>query len=101
MAAMSMRATIAFFLCAVWISAQSDNSARQELIASLDAVANVQLAERAKSIAKIRTRADMEKRKALVRRQILDLIGGLPAHPSPVTAKQFGTLSGEGFRMEK
>ena len=54
-------------LCAVCISAQSDNSARQKLIASLDALANSQLAERANSIGKIQSRADAEKRKALGR----------------------------------
>src|SRR6185295_4491992 len=101
MAAMNKRAALALFLCAAWIFAQSDNSARQKLIVSLDALANVQLAERAKSIAKIQTRADAEKRKDLVRRKILDLIGGLPARPSSVTAKQFGTLIGVGFRIEK
>jgi cephalosporin-C deacetylase-like acetyl esterase len=98
---MCKRATVALFLSAVWISAQSDNSARQKLMASLNTLANVQLAERAKSVAKVQTRADAERRKDLVRRKILDLIGGLPARPSSVTAKQFGTLSGGGFRVEK
>jgi cephalosporin-C deacetylase-like acetyl esterase len=98
---MSKRAVTAFFLCAVWIFAQPDNSARQKLIASLDALANVQLAERAKAVSKVQTRADAEMRKDLVRRKILDLIGGLPAHPSSVAVKQFGTLSGGGFRIEK
>lgn len=98
---MNKRTIFALFLCAAWIFAQSDNSARQKLIASLNAQANVQLAERAQSVGKILTRADAERRKDLVRHKILDLIGGLPAHPSSVTAKQFGTLSGAGFRIEK
>jgi cephalosporin-C deacetylase-like acetyl esterase len=98
---MSKRAIVGLFLCAVWIFAQSDNSARQKLIASLNAQANVQLAEREKAVAKVQTRADAEKRKDLVRRKILGLIGGLPVHPSSITAKQFGTLSGDGFRIEK
>jgi cephalosporin-C deacetylase-like acetyl esterase len=98
---MSKRAILALVLCAVWIFAQSDNSARQKLIASLDALANVQLGERAKSIGKVQTRTDAERRKDLVRRKILALIGGLPAHPNSITAKQFGTLSGVGFRIEK
>lgn len=89
------------FVFTVSIFAQSDNSARERLIASLNAQANVQLAERAQSVAKVQTRADAEKRKDLVRRKILALIGGLPAHPSSITAKQFGTLSGDGFRIEK
>ena len=36
-----------------------------------------------------------------VRQQILSLIGGLPAHSGPVAVKQFGSLSGDGFRIEK
>lgn len=98
---MTKRATITFFFCVVWIFAQSDNSARQQLIASLDKLANVQLAERAASVSKIQTRAGAERRKAQVRRKILDLIGGLPAHPASVAAKEFGTISGSGFRIEK
>jgi cephalosporin-C deacetylase-like acetyl esterase len=97
---MSKRASVALLLCAMWIFAQ-DNSARQKLITSLDAQADIQLAEREKTVAKIQTRADAERRKDLVRRKILDLIGGLPSHPSSITAKQFGTLSGDGFRIEK
>ncbi len=98
---MSKRTIAAVLLCATWMFAQSDNSARQKLIASLNAQANVQLAERAQSVAKVLTRADAEKRKDLVRHKILDLIGGLPKHSSSVTAKQFGTLVGVGFRIEK
>jgi hypothetical protein len=98
---MNKRAILALFLCATWIFAQSDNSAREKLIASLNALANSQLAERAQSVGKILTRADAERRKDLVRRKILELIGGLPAHPHSITAKQFGMLSGDGFRIEK
>lgn len=98
---MSKRAILALFLCAMWIFAQSDNSARQKLIAILNTQANVQLAEREKAVAKVQTRVDAEKRKDRVRRKILDLIGGLPAHPSSITAKDFGTLSRDGFRIEK
>jgi cephalosporin-C deacetylase-like acetyl esterase len=95
------KATLAMFLCAMRIFAQSDNSAREKLIASLNAQANVQLAERAKAVARVQTRADAEKRKDLVRRKLLALIGGLPARPSSIETKQFGTLSGSGFRIEK
>src|SRR5579862_8191225 len=104
MAAMNKRAIFALFLCATvlcttLIFAQSDNSARQKLVAGLNAQANVQLAERAQSVAKVQTRADLEKRKELVRRKILALIGGLPARSSSIAVKQFGTLSGNGFRI--
>jgi hypothetical protein len=61
----------ATFLCTTLLFAQSDNSAREKLIASLNAQANVQLGERAQSIAQIQTRADAKKRKDLVRRNVL------------------------------
>jgi len=94
------------FICAAILIAssalaQTDNSARDKLIQSLDDLATKQLAKRAQAMAKIQTRAEAEKRKDLVRRKILDLIGGLPAHQGPVAVKQFGTLAGDGFRIEK
>lgn len=98
---LNKKATLVLLLSAAWIFAQSDNSARQKLIASLNAQADVQLAERATAVARVQTRADAERRKDLVRRKVLALIGGLPAHPNSITAKQFGTLVGVGFRIEK
>lgn len=86
-------------------AAQSDNSARQKLIENLDAIADTQLAARAATMAKVRTRADAERHKQLVRGEILDSIGGLPAHRGPVAVKQFGTVASvaadAGFRIEK
>jgi cephalosporin-C deacetylase-like acetyl esterase len=89
---------------AAWALAQApapDNSARQKLIETLDAIANQQLAERAEAVARIQTQADAERRKKQVRERILGLIGGLPEHRGPVAVKQFGTLTGDGFRVEK
>lgn len=92
-------------ICAAMAVAQSDNAARQKLIERLDAIADPQLAERAKAIANIRTRSDAERRKPLVRGKILKLIGGLPERRGPVAVKQFGSVAGvaadSGFRIEK
>lgn len=90
--------------CVVWALAQTpapDNSARKKLIETLDAIADQQLAERASAIAHLQTRADAERRKAHVRETVLNLIGGLPEHHGPVAVKQFGSLSEDGFRIEK
>jgi cephalosporin-C deacetylase-like acetyl esterase len=87
--------------CVVWAAAQSDNGARQKLIETLDDIANKQLAERAQKVAGIQTRAAFEQRKAQVRAKILELIGGLPDRRGPVAVKQFGSLAGDGFRVEK
>lgn len=82
-------------------TAAPDNSARQKLIATLDTIAGQQLAERVSTIARIQNRAGAEERKSHVRETILRLIGGLPAHSGPVNVKQFGSLSEDGFRIEK
>ncbi len=79
----------------------TDNTARQKLIETLDGIADQQLAERADAVARIQTRADAERRKTQAREKILTLIGGLPEHRGPVAVKQFGTLTGDGFRVEK
>jgi cephalosporin-C deacetylase-like acetyl esterase len=87
--------------CALWAAAQSDTGARQRLIETLDAIANKQLEERAQKVAGIQTRAAFDQRKAQVRAKILELIGGLPEHRGPVAVKEFGSLTGDGFRVEK
>jgi cephalosporin-C deacetylase-like acetyl esterase len=88
-------------LCAGWATAQSDNKARQQLIETLDQIANKQLAERALRVAGIQSRAAFDQRKVQVRSKILELIGGLPEHRGPVAVKEFGSLTGDGFRVEK
>ena len=92
-----VRAAILIVSSAAWLIAQTDNSAREKLIQSLDDLALKQLAERAQAMAKIQTREEAEKRKALVRRKILDLIGGLPAHQGPVAVK--AVRNGGGRRI--
>ncbi len=96
-----LRAGALAIFCASWALAQSDNGARQQLIDTLDAIANKQLAERAQKVAGIQTRAAFDRRKAQVRAKILELIGGLPEHRGPVAVKEFGSLAGDGFRVEK
>ena len=86
---------------ALLAAAQSDNAARQRLIETLDEIANQQLAERARTVAGIQTRAAFDQRKTQVRAKILELIGGLPEHRGPVAVKEFGWLAGDGFRVEK
>jgi hypothetical protein len=74
---------------------------RQTLIDYLDGIAHTQLDARKEAVSPIQTRADAERRKAMVRQKIVDLIGGLPESGGPVVVKQFGTISGDGFRVEK
>ncbi len=81
--------------------AQTDNTARHRLIEALDGVANRQLAARAQTIAKIQDSAGADQRKILVRRKILDLMGGLPESRGPLAVKHYGALPGDGFHVEK
>ena len=74
---------------------------RQKLIDYLDGIAHSQLTARRQAMARIQTRADAERRRAMVHQKILDLIGGLPESRGPVVVKPFGTIAGEGFRVEK
>ncbi len=84
----------------VALAAQSEPS-RPQLVHYLNSIAQHQLEERARKIAAIHTQAQAEQRKTENRQKILDLIGGLPATRAPLSVQQAGTLSGEGFRLEK
>jgi len=74
---------------------------RQQLIDYLDGIAGTQLEARKQAVALIQTRADADRRKAAVRQKITALIGGLPQSTGPVIVKSFGTVTGDGFRIEK
>ena len=97
---LAARIALATFGASV-LFAQADNSARNKLIEMLDGIAGQQLAERAQTIARIQTKTQAEQRKKQVREEILGLIGGLPEHKGPVAVKEFGSLEGDGFRIEK
>jgi hypothetical protein len=72
-----------------------------ELIHYLDSIGQARLAERSGEIARLRSRADAERRKTAVREKILHLLGGLPERRGTVPVKEFGSVAGDGFRVEK
>jgi cephalosporin-C deacetylase-like acetyl esterase len=74
---------------------------RRELIAYLDALAFADLDRREAEVARIDTRAAAERRKAETKRTVLGLIGGLPTWRGPLAAKSYGTVEGDGFRVER
>lgn len=78
-----------------------DQEARQKLIVYLDGIADSQLKARQQAVAAIQDRATEERRKAMVREKILQLIGGLPESRGAVAVKQFGRLESDGFHVEK
>lgn len=87
-------------MAALLLPAQTPD-ARQKLIDSLDAIARTQLDARREAVARIQSRADAEKRREMVRRKVIELIGGLPESAGPAAVKTFGTVEGGGFRVEK
>jgi dienelactone hydrolase len=88
-------------LAACAVAARADNDAREQLIRRLNALAIVRLEERARSVARIQTRAEAERRQEQVRARILAMIGGLPETHAPLNAKMGGRLERDGFRIEK
>ena len=86
---------------ASFAAAAAAPDARQQLNAWLNQLGFAQLEARAQAIAAIHTRDQAERRKILARQQILRLIGGLPERRGPVPVRQFGSVPGDGFRVEK
>jgi cephalosporin-C deacetylase-like acetyl esterase len=76
-------------------------TALQKLNSYLNSIGIAQADQRSQNVAGIHTREAADQRQARVRSKILSLIGGLPDRNGPVPVKQFGAVSGDGFRVEK
>lgn len=72
----------------------------ERLVKWLDQSAQAQLAERARTIAAIRTPEQAEARRKQVRAKILELIGGLPAERTPLNARVAWTKDRGRFWIE-
>ena len=70
------------------------------LLMELNAVAQGQLRDRAKTVAAIRDTAAAQARQTQVRERILSLIGGLPEHHGPLNARVTKTTKRDGFVIE-
>ena len=71
------------------------------LLAWLDRIAQQQLDGRERAIAAIRTQADADRRKAMVRAKLTELIGGLPTYNGPLNARVTGRLQSDTHTIEK
>src|SRR3954453_3891291 len=74
---------------------------RQQLIAYLNSLATPRLEARRQAVAAITTRAAAERRHNEVRAKLLAKIGGIPDRAPNLQVQTFGTVNGDGFRMEK
>src|SRR5262249_39528470 len=90
-----------FLALAVLQNGPVNNDARNQLHSYIDGIIRSQLEIRKQAMARIRTRESADRRKKETREKILQLIGGLPEHSGPVAVKEFGMVSGDGFRVEK
>jgi len=59
------------------------------------------LKQRSEKMAEIKTRAQAEARQKYVRETLLRMLGGLPNNHDPLNAQVVGTISQEGFHIEK
>src|SRR5436305_7260434 len=71
------------------------------LLRWMDKIAQEELQAREDTIGKIRTVADAEGRKKIVREKIMQSLGGLPEYSGPLNARVTGIIHADGFTIEK
>jgi hypothetical protein len=79
----------------------SQQNSQDRLLGWMDQIAQEQLRRRETVLAGIRSVADAERRKQIVRQKILSLVGGLPDYPGPLNPRTTGTIMGDGYAIEK
>lgn len=101
MRALRRRCSALVIFAGLGVSARAQTTpALQQLNSYLNGIGIAQADARAQKVAAIRTRAEADRRQAEVRSTILKLIGGLPEGNRPVRVRPFGTVAGDGFRIE-
>lgn len=82
------------------VTAHAQTDALKQINAYLNNIGIAQTAQRAATVAQITTRRGAERRQTEVRAKIVNLIGGLPDHSTPLTVKHFAITQSDGFRIE-
>ncbi len=75
--------------------------ASDPFLAWLDRSAQQQLDNRERAVAAIRTQADADRRKEMVRHKLTELIGGLPTYSGPLNSRVTGQLQTDTHTIEK
>jgi len=78
-----------------------ETDAEKRLLHWMDGIAQGQLDARAKRINAVRTVEEAERRKAEVRKKILEIIGGLPEYDGPLNARVTGRIEKKRYIIEK
>ena len=71
------------------------------LLRWMNQLAQQELQARENAIAQIHTVADAERRKQLVRANIMEILGGLPDYNGPLNARITGQIQAESYTIEK
>src|SRR5579872_2989726 len=71
------------------------------LLRWMDRIAQKELDARDAVIANIKTVADAEQRKKVVREKLMEIMGGLPNYKGPLNARITGAIHTDGFVIEK
>jgi cephalosporin-C deacetylase-like acetyl esterase len=93
-------ALIVAMVCSVASLAQQQ-PAQDSFLQWMDKIAQAQLQAREDAVAKVRTVADADQRKRLVRANILEALGGLPDYSGPLNARVTGSIQAQGYVIEK
>src|SRR5689334_14108387 len=83
------------------LSAQEPAPAQDPLLHWLDHIAQQQLDQRERAIAAIRTVADANRRKQMVREKLNEILGGLPDYSGPLNPRITGQIQSEFYTIEK
>jgi len=86
--------------CLRCLRAEYANAPLNTLSAYLNRIGIAQAEQRAQAVAAIRTKAEAQQRQSQVRQKILDSSGDCQGQ-RVVPVKTYGSVPGEGFRVEK
>src|SRR5215831_17131041 len=92
---------LATALCLTALVCLPQSPSTDPFLAWLNRIAQKQLDSRERAIAAIRTPADADRRKAMVRAKLTELIGGLPTYSGPLNARVTGRLQSDTHTIEK
>ena len=98
-----MKLTIRWFAAAILSLSPlpAQTPIEDPLLRWMDKRAQDHLQARENEIAAVRTVADAERRKAIVRRKFVDALGGLPDYSGPLNARITGQIQADGYVIEK
>src|SRR5947207_561889 len=92
---------LAAALCLTASVCFSQSPSADPFLGWLDSIAQHKLDDRERAVAAIRTQAEADRRKAMVRAKLTELIGGLPSYDGPLHARVTGLLHSSTHTIEK